>query len=144
MATATVYPDCEVWRCQVTKHITLPPLETARTGVIRPLQVSADLNHWSLRERKMDDLIRGLFMFSISRVYLLTNTAPGLRFPGDLLQTPSLLGFNISELRYQGQHRTNNNQTERYIQVLLSLFKLLHYCAFIGRELHSDATPALL
>ena len=77
-------------------------------------------------------------MFSISRVYLLTNTATGLRFPGDLLQTPSLLGFNISELGYQGQHRANNNQTQRYIEAFLSLVELLHYCALIGHELHSD------
>ena len=33
---------------------------------------------------------------------------------------------------------------ERYSQAWLSLVKLLHYCALIGRELHSDATPALL
>ena len=33
---------------------------------------------------------------------------------------------------------------ERYIQPLLSLVELLHYCALIGRELHSDASPALL
>ena len=32
----------------------------------------------------------------------------------------------------------------RYIQALLSLVELLHYCALIGRELHSVATPALL
>ena len=32
----------------------------------------------------------------------------------------------------------------RYIQALLSLVELLHYCALISRELHSDATPALL
>ena len=27
----------------------------------------------------------------------------------------------------------------RYIQALLSLVQLLHYCALIGRELHTDA-----
>ena len=32
----------------------------------------------------------------------------------------------------------------RYVQALLSLVELLHYCALIGRELHSDATPAFL
>ena len=32
----------------------------------------------------------------------------------------------------------------RYIQALLLLVELLHYCALISRELHSDATPALL
>ena len=31
----------------------------------------------------------------------------------------------------------------RYIQSSLSLVELLHYCALIGRELHSNATPAL-
>ena len=29
----------------------------------------------------------------------------------------------------------------RYSQALLSLVQLQHYCALIGRELHSDATP---
>ena len=42
----------------------------------------------------MDDLIRGLFMFSLSRVYL-PSTAPSPRLPGEQLQTPSLLGFRI-------------------------------------------------
>ena len=32
----------------------------------------------------------------------------------------------------------------KYIQALLSLVELLNYCALIGRELHSDASPALL
>ena len=31
-----------------------------------------------------------------------------------------------------------------YIQALLSLVVLLHFCALIGRELHSVASPALL
>ena len=33
---------------------------------------------------------------------------------------------------------------ERYSQALFSLVQLRNYCALIGRELHSDATPALL
>ena len=34
--------------------------------------------------------------------------------------------------------------SRKYIQALLSLGELLHYCAFIGRELYSDATLSLL
>ena len=39
---------------------------------------------------------------------------------------------------------TDYFKARRYIQTLLSLVELLHYCALIDREHHSDVTPAFL